>query len=81
MIAKHRVDHIVLLTDSATTGTNAQFRVYLGCQRNIPGTVRTIAYIAANIERDRIGKDSQTFWVETHVVVISLSDYLHLFVD
>ena len=54
MIAKHRVDHIVLLTDLATTGTNAQFRVYLGCQRNIPGTVRTIAYISLQIWRETV---------------------------
>ena len=30
MVVKHRIDRIVPLTDSATTGTNAQIRVYLG---------------------------------------------------
>ena len=27
------------------------------------------------------GKRSQSFWVETHVIIVSLLDKLHLFLD
>ena len=29
--------------------------------------------------KERVGKRSQSFWVETHVIIVSLSDKLHLF--
>ena len=28
-----------------------------------------------------MGKRSQSFWVETHVIIVSLLDKLHLFLD